>query len=455
MRSSQVVIILPLLLRNYPPEEITLWHLLIMISGLQLLADMGFNTTFARAVAYAMGGATGISQDALKAGRDETLSGPNWTLLNQTCATMRAIYLRISLIFLGGAVILGSLLLIRPISALHNPNVGWASWVLVLGTSTLVLRNSFVVSFLQGTNNIALLRRWETVSSLLTISALFIGLLNNVSIVTLVIISQAGLIIYITGNFKLMRGSLGGRFAKLPRADVDKSIFESIWPAAWRSGVGVLMSYGVFQLAGLAYSQVAAGVSLASFLVSLRLIQTIRLFSQAPFYSKLPKIAQLYVDGSPEDQVRLAARGMRLSMWTFVAGVIFVGLFGEPALKLIGSNVSIVSQDLWFLIGIGFFFERYGAMHIQLFSATNKIIWHIANGVSGCIFLIAFFANFTSLAYYAYPVGLISGYLGFYCWYSALHSYSALHLKFFEFEKKTSGLPFATLLLAFCFVLFL
>ena len=32
--------------------------------------------------------------------------------------------------------------------------------------------------------------------------------------------------------------------------------------------------------------------------------------------------------------------------------------------------------------------ERVGALHIQLYSMTNHIVWHIANGVTGILLIV-------------------------------------------------------------------
>jgi hypothetical protein len=98
-------------------------------------------------------------------------------------------------------------------------------------------------------------------------------------------------------------------------------------------------------------------------------------------------------------------------------------------------------------MGLSMFAERYGAMHIQLYSTTNHIIWHIANGVSGVIYLIVVLILFKQIGVYSFPLGTLISYLGFYCWYSAMHSYRAFGLDFWTFER-------STMLILFIFVLF-
>jgi hypothetical protein len=152
--------------------------------------------------------------------------------------------------------------------------------------------------------------------------------------------------------------------------------------------------------------------------------------------------------------VNVAKRGMLLAYWTYVAGFIGLGVFVTPLLRLIGSNAEFVSPLLWGIMGLSMFAERYGAMHIQLYSTTNHIIWHIANGVSGVIYLVFVLALFKQIGVYAFPVGTLAGYLGFYSWYSARHSYRAFGLKFWDFERSAMFIPLLFMLIYLAGTLF-
>jgi hypothetical protein len=173
--------------------------------------------------------------------------------------------------------------------------------------------------------------------------------------------------------------------------------------------------------------------------------------SQAPFYSKLPLLARLRSEGNLEKQIQVAKRGMTLAYWTYAIGFIMLGLFATPLLKLIGSNAEFVTPLLWGIMGLSMFAERYGAMHIHLYSTTNHIIWHIATGVSGIIYLVVSLSLFSRIDVYAFPLGTLIGYLAFFSWYSAMHSYKFFGLNFWKFEKFTMIPPLLCILI---FILF-
>ena len=137
----------------------------------------------------------------------------------------------------------------------------------------------------------------------------------------------------------------------------------------------------------------------------------------------------------------MAQRSMRLSHWAYVLGFGCMAFLVEPILRQIGSNASFPSPLLWTLLGLAFFAERFGAMHIQLYSTTNHIVWHVANGVCGVIYLAVSFGLLNVIGVYAFPVGIIAGYYGFYSWYAAKHSYREFGLNPMTYEKSCSVAP--------------
>jgi hypothetical protein len=209
------------------------------------------------------------------------------------------------------------------------------------------------------------------------------------------------------------------------------------------------MSYGLIQASGIFYAQLEKAANVATYLLALRLIQMVSQFSQAPFYSKLPALARLFSEGKQNMLESTAKRGMALAHWAYIVGFVALGLVGEPLLNFIGSNADFPAQMLWSLLGLGFFVERFGAMHIQLYSTTNHIIWHIANGVTGTIYLFISLLLYKYVKVYAFPIGILVGYVGFYAWYAATHAYKAFGLSLLSFEKATSFGPLCVILLYF------
>ena len=445
-RSLSLIIVLPLVLTRLSTAEISLWYLFSTIIGLQSLVDMGFSPTFTRVISYARGG---VKVEELGDLRERKISTTNseteWETVERICSTMWVVYSRLTLISVPCLFLLGSWSLVKPIGASDTPLLAWTAWGAILCVSTFSLLGNLYASYLQGLNQVALLGRWEIITSLGAIVTSFIVLLFDGGLLGLVIANQSWRVLNILRNRFLCRYLFDKRFKAFHWKGSDTKIFSAVWPSAWRSGLGVLMSYGLVQFSGVMYAQFGQVSNVASYLLGLRFIQLISSFSRAPFYSKLPTLTTLRAQGETKKLIQVAQRGMKLSYLSYALGFVGLGLFSEPILQLIGSNANFPNSALWSLMGLAIFAERYGAMHIQLYSITNHIIWHIATGVSGSIYLVLSLILFQYFSVYTFPIALLISYVAFYSWYCANYSYREYGLKFWTFERKTLLLPSAVI----------
>ena len=437
-RSISVVVVLPLLLTKLQPAEITLWYLFMSLIGLQGVVDAGFSPTFSRTMAYVMGGA-GINE--LKSPKGAGSGKYNPHDLNLVYSTMRTIYFRLGLVWTLLLLTVGSLVLKKPIASVHDTGSAWLAWGVIVVVSCVSFQSEQYSSCLQGVNQIALLRRWETLTALGGILASFLVLILGGGLLELVIANQSWHLINVVRNRWLLLSVENGMMRSFGNEPFSKVVFDAVWPSAWRSGVGVLMSYGLILTSGVIYAQIGDTAKVASYLLGLRFIQIVSQFSQAPFYSKMPLYARLYAEGKKDKLLSLAQRAMRLSHVSYVAGFVFLGLVGGPLFKQIGSNASFPEPLLWSFMGIAFFIERFGAMHLQLYSTTNHIIWHVVTGVSGVVYLSVSLGLLGFIGAYAFPVGMITGYLSFYSWYSAVKSYKMFNIGMFNYEKSCTLAP--------------
>lgn len=431
-----LAVVLPLVLVRFPSGDAALWLILTTIMSFQMLFDIGFAPTFARLIAYGRGGASVGELKDFRSNPDRRGDAPpNWQTIERIVSTMGKTYSMLALLSFTFLAVFGTWALNKPVSASSQTDVAWLAWLIVLTTTTLSVRGNAYSAYLQGINQISLLRRWEILMSLGSIFTSVIVLLLDGGLSTLVAANQAWVVATIVNNRRLCIHIEHGRFREFAKKRADKDVLLVVWPAAWRSGIGIFMSNGLIHASGIAYSQVASPTEAGSYLLALRLIQTVSLFSQAPYYTKLPELARLRAQGRLKEQVELAKRGMVLAYISYAVGFALIASLAPAALKFIGSSVNVPNHLLLSLLGLSFLIERYGAMHIQLYSTTNHIVWHVANGVTGAICVAACLLLFPLLSVYAFPVAMLVGYLGFYSWYSGARSYATFDLKFWAFEK--------------------
>ena len=430
------LVLLPLALGRLTVEEANLWFLFQALLALQRMADFGFTPTFVRIVSYARAGEitaeTGlVVPGSLKASE---------TSMRRVIRTMRKIYNRLSLIAFVLVAVGGSLAVIKPISQLDTMEVGWLAWATVAVSGVLIFRWGVFGVYLQGAEQIALHQRWQIVTGMLSIIAAIAVLYFGGGLFLLVAAMQAGSIAGVLVTRRLaIKYSPNDSWSEPPVADAE--VMNAVWPAAWRSGLGITMTYGIIQGIGIGYAQIASPAQSAAFLLAQRVVRTLNSFANAPFYTRLPHMSRLYAEGRRHELVESARAGMLRANWVLVAGIVTLGFTADPLFVLVGSQTPFVTMDVWWLLGLATLVERIGAMHLQLYSTTNNIVWHFVATVTGGLMLLVIPLSFHWFGVVGLPLGILVAYAGFFTPYSLKHSYSTFHLRFVHMDGLASMLP--------------
>ncbi|HVW97774.1 MAG TPA: hypothetical protein VHA56_17500 [Mucilaginibacter sp.] len=436
--------VLPMVLKNFLPQDIVLWYMFSTVISIQNLADFGFRQTFSRIISFAFGGAKDIGIfNQNQPNTPPVDAEPNLNLLTNIVSTMRTIYIWLTLLVLAVGGIFGTWAMVIPVGNASNEREGWISWGIVLLVSCISFYGKIYLNFLEGLYKIALVRRVESLTSIGSILSSITVLYFSPTLLHLVIVNQFWVIVVTLRDWYLCTHVDKRFYLKVSeKRKFDKVIFLKIWKPAWRTGVSSLMSVGLTNITGLIYAQIGTSAVVASYLLAIRIINQIKEVSMAPFYSKLPLLARLRVKNDVKSLITVSKRGMLLSNLAYTIGFIIVGLFSDYILRTIHSEVRFVNQPLWILLGFAFFVHRYGAMHMQIYLSTNHIISHIADGISGVLYVLSTIILSKYIGVYAIPVGMLVGYLCFYAWYAAKHSIKSLGVNLLSFEVGASLTPF-------------
>lgn len=438
-RLLSTLVVLPLILVKFSAAEVVVWQLFATLSALLLLLDFGLAPTFTRMLAYARGGTSIEELTNMREVKPRAQGGPNANTLAAVFSTLRWLYARVAAILAVMMVVGGSLSLLRPMEAIGDDPHAWAAWcVWMVGCVGMVWGNAFGAA-LQGINRIAVLRRWEIVTALLQIATSFVVLAAGGKLFEL----ACSATFWILMNVVITRQVLRKHAPELEcaKSSAHPLILKALLPAAWRSGLGHLMSLGLIQASGLIFSQLAAAEEAAAYLLALRVMTILMGFSTTPYYSKLPAMGEMYSRGQMPELLAMAQRGMLLSHAVFVAGVIAVLLAIPFWLTQIGSSVAFVPDHVWALMGVAYLVERWGGMHMQLYSLTNHIVWHIANGITGTVMLLTAVALFPHVGVSAMPLAMLLAYSCFYTPYSVFLSQRQYGYSLLRFEQKAIVLP--------------
>lgn len=416
IRTLSFFVVLPLILRNFNEAEISLWLLFSVIINLQYLMDLQFSVTSSRYIAYAYGGATEITEPIRKSVYSVS---PNYDLISKIAETIKLVYFCLITISLASLPALGFFFLSKTIKQLDRPFEGWIAWGVIIVTSSIGFLNNFYTSVLVGVNQVALVRRWESVFLILTITSNFIAIILFKSFIAFIVSSQIWIVLNVLRNHMLYSHILG-RQLKVQWLSIsfDSQVLRVIWRDAWKSAVGFISTTGALQFSNLVIANYMTTSQSASYLLGYRLIQTISQFSQAPLYSKIPILSALRSSAQTEKHLIVAKKGYGLSLLAFIFAFIAFDLFLPFCLRNIESQAVFPSSLLWGLFGISFLLERIYGMNLNLLAIENIIIWHTGNFIVGVIFIFSFILLVPKAGVYSIPLAMLLGFLLFGIWYS-------------------------------------
>lgn len=439
-RSASLVLVLPLVLRNFSDVEAAVWFVFSAVLSVQGIIGLGFSPSFARLLAYARAGASVEQMGDLRDARGVATSGEvNWISVGRLVACMRPIFAGLTLASALLMATLGSITIWKPIAATGHSSQAWLAWGVIVAGSSLSFWVTHYVSILQGMNLLAEWRRWETVLSLGSIFSAFLVLLAGGKLLGITLAYQAwtivGLLIYRTicqSVLAPVRDGLAHRW--------ERPVFDVAWNSAWKSGLTNIMTYGLIQSTGIIQAQFGSASSIATYNFTLRLITLIGQVAQAPFLTKLPELARLRALGDLAAQRQLLARGMRLTHWSVVAAVAVVAMVMPLALGLIKSKSVTFDPLLWLFFGTNLFFERLGGMLHQTRNLTNQPMEHF--GMFGYFMLnvVLMVLLQPALGLYAYPVAMLGTQLLFAVWFNGATAYHVIGTSALSFERGV-GIP--------------
>lgn len=440
IRSGGFFILLPLVLSSFSTETTSVWLLFFSVATLMFLADSGFSQTFSREVSYGFSGASleelyGTESRRLGAKPTLATGSPNWHSISLIHSAMVWVYLRLALgVLLLGATV-GTYSVLGPILQLSESREAFVAWSLVVVGSAIYVYSFSLNAFLLGANKIVLQKRWEALFNLvgvlaqITVLVIGGGLLEIVLVAQLQILLQT--IVYSHEIRKLLRGS-SQRFV----ATEKKKIIRELFPAVWRTAVGIFSGQGAMQGVLVYMVNVLPAPQAASLQLGIRVVQTVCQYSQVPFYSKIPRLNELRAKQELHALNSVSHQSISTSLWIFAATAMLAGLVAPPLLEMVGSKTEFVSPIQWLLLTLAFFVERYSAMMLQVFTTTRVIVLHIVNGVTAVLWVGMVIAWPFGPVEVAYPVTMVVAHLVFYAWYAPLVSYRSLNLDFSEVRRR-------------------
>jgi O-antigen/teichoic acid export membrane protein len=450
----RMLVLLPFTLNRLSTEENSIWLLFMSMLALGNLADLGFSPTFTRMIALALGGITSF-QDLEKPQKSTLGGSPNWVLIEKIYGTYGVTNLLVTFLAVLVMATLGTWAVFTPISKLPNTTIYWQAWAVLCLTIGVIFFSKKNENIVMGMGKVALVNRWNIVFGVFSIALSVTVLALGGNILHLFLALFLSSLASATRNYYLVTNIAEKRFKQFRAYYLDRELFKIAFSPSWKIASAMFFSVGLNEYTNVLYAQFANTTALASYQFAFRIMAQLTEFSKAPFYSKIPEFTRLAGAGEQETLIYRSEKSMQLALLFFVMGVIGVGLFADVGLWFIQSKVQFIDLHLWALMAWVAFWERYQAMHSQLYMVqTLNAHFYKQIILAGCLnaLFMFLFINHLGMWTFAVSLGLSNILIG--NWYFVRMSLRILPYNKRTYLVKSLAVPFSVFVLGTIALLF-
>jgi hypothetical protein len=381
LQYGSALLLLPMIATRLSAAEIGIWYLFMAISALTMVADFGFQNTFARTFAMGFSGAREVRAQGIAEGGD---GQPNWPLIAQTLVVARRLYAALALVLFALLATAGTWYVISTARANGLP---WqpitASWLVYTFGTCLGIYFLWMAPFLIGAGRIE--RHYMIViltrggAALLGIIALLLGygLLGlAAAVVAADLLGRLSAITALRPLFAQARAHPAGR-------DAIRAMLRTIWPNTWRLGVVALSAYCIVRYGAFAVVAFEGLEASARYGITVQLLYGVMQVGLLPTTIRLPALVATLVRGDRPALRRLWLRCMFGYLALFALGGSAVVMGGEPLFRLIGSNVALVPLPVLLLLAVVIALEGNHTVSASVIAAGNTVPFFWAALLSG------------------------------------------------------------------------
>ena len=386
------LILLPVILRYLPSEDVGLWFVFITLASLAQLLEMGFQPTVARNAAYVYAGAQTLNKVGLPS-KASSSGQINKSLLDALVNAARCIYQVVAfmaalVLLLAGTYYISTLL---TLSQDHPSSL--LAWV--------AFASGYVVNFYYGYINGLLQGRGDVTQAnkVIILSRSLLILLGSAAVALgfgLVGLGIASLISAVAGRIAAYRFfyilySPSKAFDKNEGDDLVSNLLKMMWHNASRLGAVQIGAFFIQRGNTLIASSFLGLAAAASYGMTVTVLMALSGIAMVICQVQVPHMNTLQSNGDKTALISIFGEILLTSWLLFVTGLIALLLFGDNILYLIGSSTYFLPSKILFLFGIIALLEMNHSIAGTYLTTTNKIPFVNAALFSGLGILVLAF----------------------------------------------------------------
>ncbi len=442
MRVASGVIVLPLILRMLPSEEVGLWTVMIGLNSMIYLLDFGFFPTFSRSITYIFSGARELKAEgfeSIEEGREI-----NYSLLKGNLNAMRYFYAGVALLliltlFTGGYWYIERLL----VGFKGDMTVARTAWYLYGILLSYQFYTYYFDGLLVGRGMIKRSRQIIVLSQSVHIVLATILLLSGFGIISMVISQTTSTIVNRMLAYRAFYDKETKTGLLKAKAENWKKIIKTLWQTAYKSGLANLswvFTNKMLTVLGAAYIPL---VAMGSYGITKQIVDITYSLSVVWFVTYYPKLTQERVKNSLNEVKRLYVKGQFIAIGVFAVIAAGVVLFGDWGMKIIDSSTPFLDKKMMLLFFLAALFEALTYLSTSVLLSRNAVPHYKAQTVTALVTaaLLVIILKYTSVGVLALIIVPFISQLVYHHWRWTLMVIKELGVKMDDYIKFLADIP--------------
>lgn len=436
LRIGQGLILLPLILRYLPTDQIAIWALFSTITALVSVFDLGFSNVFSRNVTQILSCKTINTDDA-----DIEIEGNAFDAyeLKKLLVIMKKFYTYVSLIIFIFLVTLGTFYVYTIGKDVDNKYQLYFSWSFLVGSAILNFFYNYLTIILESKG---LIKETQKIC----VYGIFISMVFAITGVLvgwgLIAITLSGFVSVIFNRFFLYRMYNKEIKPFIPdiEFEFDLSYFKEIWSVTYKVSVASVSSIAIYRSGIIIISLFLPLKESGAFAFSMNLAFILSEVSFMYFYTHLPQINSMVYHRNNTGLKKTYLSSIVMSIVSLSLGGCVLVFLGNDILKLIGSNMSLIPGFPFAFVILILILDQIQNMSTFILFSDNRLdyMWPYAIS-SGLIILTTFLFCKFSPSYFAVilPQFIIQFFYNYWFWPKQV--FEKLEVKFLDFRH---SIPF-------------
>jgi O-antigen/teichoic acid export membrane protein len=385
------IILLPFILRVFPPETVAIWSIFTTVITLAALFDFGFNPSFARNVTYVVSGVKELKATGYNIVESHN-SEIDYSLFKGLIGAMRWFYARMAAIFFFILIIAGTYYIytiLKTYSGDHKEV--YISWVMLCVINSYWLYTLYYESLMQGTGLIKRAKQIDVIGYtvyLTVATGLILMRFNLIAIVSaqalMVLIKRAlsHRIIY-THDFKQRLHSV--------KARSRKAIIKAIYPNALKVGLNGVGWYLISSAPMIIGSLFLPLNIIASYGITIQIVIIIRNLSYVYYFTYQPKIIQARTQNNNQLLKMFYLKSCWMYLFSFIICGVALIFLGDWGLLLIKSKTLLLPPLFIMVALLVYFFALLYRIAEGVLLTKNEVPFYKASLITGAATVILLF----------------------------------------------------------------